>query len=179
MAIRELVELAARIAELERRFSGMMRHGTVAEVDTNTQRIRLDFGPAHGISGRFLSPWIPYAQFSGALRVHTPPTVGQQFTAMSPNGDFQQAVAVPLTHSNANPSPSTAADQNVVRFGDVTLTLAEDHLEVSVGEVRFKVDGTNVEITGGEVRHNSKNIGDSHIHSGVLSGPSVTGTPAN
>ena len=69
MAIRELVELAARIAELERRFSGMMRHGTVAEVDTEAQRIRLDFGPAHGTSGRFLSPWIPYAQFSGALRV--------------------------------------------------------------------------------------------------------------
>ncbi len=179
MAIRELVELAARIAELERRFSGMMRHGTVAEVDTNTQRIRLDFGPAHGTEGRFLSPWIPYAQFSGALRVHTPPSVGQQFTAMSPNGDFQQAVAVPLTHSNANPSPSTAADQNVLSFGSVTVTLAEDSVEFAVGDVRFKVDGANVEITGGEVRHNGKNIGDSHIHSGVLSGPSVTGTPAN
>ena len=179
MAIRELVELAARIAELERRFSGMMRHGTVAEVDTEAQRIRLDFGPAHGTSGRFLSPWIPYAQFSGALRVHTPPSVGQQFTAMSPNGDFQQAVAVPLTHSNANPSPSTAADQNVLSFGAVTVTLAEDSLEIAVGGVRFKVDGTNVEITGGDVRHNGKNIGDSHIHSGVRSGPSSTGTPAN
>jgi hypothetical protein len=67
----------------------------------------------------------------------------------------------------------------VVRFGDVTLTLAEDSLEVAVGGVRFKVDGANVEISGGEVRHNSKNIGDSHIHSGVLSGPSVTGAPAN
>lgn len=179
MAIRELVELAARIAELERRFSGMMRHGTVAEVDTTTQRIRLDFGPAHGASGRFLSPWIPYAQFSGALRLHTPPSVGQQFTAMSPNGDFQQAVAVPLTHSSANPSPSTAADQNVLSFGSVTVTLAEDSLEVSVGGVRFKVDGANVEITGGEIRHNGRNIGDSHIHNGVSSGPSVTGTPAN
>lgn len=179
MAIRELVELAARIAELERRFSGMMRHGTVAEVDTETQRIRLDFGLAHGTEGRFLSPWIPYAQFSGALRVHTPPTVGQQFTAMSPNGDFQQAVAVPLTHSNANPSPSMASDQNVVRFGAVTVTLAQDSLEIAVGSVRFKVDGTNVEITCGQVRHNGTNIGDSHIHSGVLSGPSVTGAPAN
>ena len=179
MAIRELVELAARIAELERRFSGMMRHGTVAEVDTETHRIRLDFGPAHGTSGRFLSPWIPYAQFSGALRVHTPPSIGQQFTAMSPNGDFQQAVAVPLTHSNANPSPSTAADQNVLHFGAVTVTLAEDSLEIAVGGVRFKVDGANVEITGGQVRHNGTNIGDSHIHSGVLSGPSVTGMPAN
>ena len=76
-------------------------------------------GPRMAAEGRFLSPWVPYAQFSGALRVHTPPTVGQQFTAMSPTGDFQQAVAVPLTHSTANPSPSTAAEQNVLSFGDV------------------------------------------------------------
>ncbi|MCI5078715.1 hypothetical protein [Oricola sp.] len=179
MAFRELVELVARVAELERRFAGMMRHGTVAEVDPARQRIRLDFGPAHGAEGRFLSPWVPYAQFSGALRVHTPPTVGQQFTAMSPTGDFQQAVAVPLTHSTANPSPSTAADQNVLSFGDVTLTLAEDRLEIAVGAVRFKVDGDNVEITGGEVRHNGANIGDSHVHGGVASGPSVSDVPAN
>ena len=179
MAIREIVELVARVTDLERRVAGVMRHGTVAEVDSGRQRMRLDFGPTHGAEGRFLSPWIPYAQFSGALRVHTPPSVGQQFTAMSPNGDFQQAVAVPLTHSTANPSPSTAADQNVLSFGNVTLTLAEDRLEIAVGGVTFKVTGANVEITGGEVRHNGKNIGDSHIHGGVLSGPSVTGTPAN
>lgn len=179
MAFRELVELVARVAELERRFAGMMRHGTVAEVDPSRQRIRLDFGPAHGGEGQFLSPWVPYAQFSGALRVHTPPTVGQQFTAMSPTGDFQQAVAVPLTHSTANPSPSTAADQNVLSFGDVRLTLAEDHLEIAVGAVRFKVDGDNVEITGGEVRHNGRNIGDSHIHGGVATGLAESDVPAN
>ena len=179
MAFQELVELVARVAELERRFAGMMRHGTVAEVDPARQRVRLDFGPAHGGEGRFLSPWVPYAQFSGALRVHTPPTVGQQFTALSPTGDFQQAVTVPLTHHDGNPSPSTAADQNVVAFGNVTLTLAEDHLEIAVGAVRFKVDGDNVEITGGEVRHNGTNIGDSHIHGGVSSGPSESDVPAN
>ena len=75
MAIREIVELVARVTDLERRVAGVMRHGTVAEVDPGRQRMRLDFGPTHGGQGRFLSPWLPYAQFSGALRVHTPPTV--------------------------------------------------------------------------------------------------------
>ena len=111
MAVRELVELVSRVAELERRFAGVLRHGTVAEVDPERQRVRLDLGPAHGAEGRFLSPWVPYAQFSGALRVHTPPTVGQQLTAMSPSGDFQKAVALPLTHHSGNPSPSTAGDE--------------------------------------------------------------------
>lgn len=145
MAIRELVEIAARVAELERRIAGVMRHGVVAEVDPEKQRVRLDFGPSHGGEGKFLSPWVPYAQFSGALKVHTPPTVGQQLTAMSPTGDFRQAVAIPLTHSDQNPSPSGAGDQNVVTYGNVTMTVADDLVEVRVGGALLKI--TSAEIT--------------------------------
>lgn len=145
MAIREIVELVARVTDLERRVAGVMRHGTVAEVDPGRQRMRLDFGPAHGGQGRFLSPWLPYAQFSGALRVHTPPTVGQQFTVMSPSGDFQQAVAVPLTHHAGNPSPSTAGDENVITYGNVRMTLSDDLVHVDVGGSLLKM--TAAEIT--------------------------------
>lgn len=56
MAIRELVELAARVTDMERRMASVMRHGTVAEVDPGTQRVRINFGPAHGGEGDFLSP---------------------------------------------------------------------------------------------------------------------------
>jgi phage baseplate assembly protein gpV len=145
MAIREIVELVARVTDLERRVAGVMRHGTVAEVDPGRQRMRLDFGPTHGGRGRFLSPWLPYTQFSGALRVHTPPTVGQQFTVMSPSGDFQQAVAVPLTHHAGNPSPSTAGDENVITYGNVRMTLADDLVRVDVGGSLLKM--TAAEIT--------------------------------
>ena len=41
--MRELVELAARVAELERRFSGVLRHGTVAQVDPEKATLRLTF----------------------------------------------------------------------------------------------------------------------------------------
>jgi len=145
MAIREIVELVARVTDLERRVAGVMRHGSVAEVDPERQRIRLDFGLTHGGQGRFLSPWLPYAQFSGALRVHTPPTVGQQFTVMSPTGDFQQAVAVPLTHHAGNPSPSTAGDENVITYGNVRMTLADDLVRIVVG-------GSTLEITSEEIK---------------------------
>lgn len=164
MAIREIAEMAARLADLERRVSGMVRHGTVAEVDPSGQRIRLDMGPAHGGEGQFLSPWIPYAQIAGDLRVHTPPSVGQQFTAVSPTGDVRQAVAMPLTFSDATPSPSGSGSENVVSFGDVTITLAGGGVDVVVGGVTFSITGGGVEITGGEVRHNGKNIGDTHTH---------------
>ena len=150
MAVRELVELVSRVAELERRFAGVLRHGTVAEVDPERQRVRLDLGPVHGAEGRFLSPWVPYAQFSGALRVHTPPTVGQQLTAMSPSGDFQQAVALPLTHHSGNPSPSKAGDENVVTYGNVRMTLANDLVRVDVGGTLFELSSAKVTLSTGD-----------------------------
>jgi phage baseplate assembly protein gpV len=161
MAVRELVELVSRVAELERRFAGVLRHGTVAEVDPERQRVRLDLGPVHGAGGRFLSPWVPYAQFSGALRVHTPPTVGQQLTAMSPSGDFQQAVALPLTHHSGNPSPSKAGDENVMTYGNVRMTLADDlvrvvvsgtRLELSSAKVTLSMGGSSIEMTDAGVK---------------------------
>lgn len=179
MAIQELVELVSRMAEIERRMSGMVRHGTVAAVDPATQRVRLDFGPAHGAEGRFLSPWVPYSQFAGALNVHTPPTVGQQFTAVSPNGDFQQAVAVPLAHSGATPSPSSAGDQNVITYGDVTITLASGLARIVVGGVTFAITGGGVEITGGTVTHNGTNIGDTHTHTDTPGLGAGTTSPPN
>lgn len=192
--MREVAELAARIAELERRFSGVMRHGTVEEIDTGRHRVRLNFGG--DIDGKlFLSPWVPYAQIAGALKVHTPPSKGQQFTALAPNGDWQQAVALPMTWSDENKSPSSKGDENVLTFGNVTATIKDDLCEVAVGAatlkltsaaVTIKVGGVNIEVSdagvaivGGKVSHDGKNIGATHIHGGVIPGGGLTDVPAN
>ncbi len=176
--MREIVELAARIAELERRFSGMMRHGTVEEVDTSRHRVRLKFGT--DVEGKpFLSPWIPYAQMAGALKVHVPPSIGQQFTLMAPAGDWQQAVAVPFTWSNQNPAPSESGEENVLTFGDVRVTLKDGRLEIRTAGVTLGITNDGLAITGGEVRHDGKNIGATHTHGGVVSGIAETEAPAN
>lgn len=176
--MREVVELAARIAELERRFAGLMRHGTVEEIDHTRHRMRLNFGK--DIDGKpFLSPWVPYAQVAGALKVHTPPSKGQQFTALSPNGDWQQAIALPMTWSDQNASPSTADNEHVLTFGDVRLTIRHQVLEARVGAVTLKVTPEGIAITGGKVTHQDKNIGATHIHGGVAPGSGLTDVPAN
>jgi phage baseplate assembly protein V len=194
MAVRELVELASRVAELERRFSGVMRHGTVEEVDAARQRVRLNFGK--DVDGKpFLSPWVPYAQIAGALKVHTPPSKGQQFTLLSPAGDWQQAVAVPMTWSDQNKSPSHSGDENVLTCGDVRATLKDSLCEVVVGAVSLRltsaavtitaggvsveVSDAGVAITGGKVTHQARNIGSTHIHGGVVPGGGLTDVPAN
>ncbi|MBN9021024.1 MAG: phage baseplate assembly protein V [Rhizobiales bacterium] len=174
--MREIVELAARIAELERRFSGMVRHGTVEEVDTSRHCVRLKFGT--DVEAKpFLSPWIPYAQMAGALKVHVPPSVGQQFTLMAPAGDWQQAVAVPFTWSNQNPAPSESGEENVLTFGDVSVTLKDSRFEISAAGVTLELTGNGLAITGGEVSHDGRNIGSTHTHGGVALGTAETETP--
>lgn len=176
--MREIVELAARIAELERRISGMMRHGTVEEVDPARQRVRLKFGT--DVEGSpFLSPWVPYAQIAGALKVHTPPSRGQQFSLMAPAGDWQQAVALPYTWSSQNPAPSGSGDEHVLTFGAVNMTVKDDRLLIDVGGVTLHITGEGLAIAGGEVKHDGKNIGATHTHGGVVIGSDLTDVPVS
>jgi phage baseplate assembly protein V len=141
--MRALVEAFSRIAEIERRQAGMIRHGTVAEVDPAAGTVRIKLGTATG-GGDLLSPPVPYSQMAGGLKAHIPPTVGQQFTMFSPSGDYRQAVALPLTWSDENESPGTEGDQNVVTFGDVKV-------EMGAGELRVSVGASSITLTAGGI----------------------------
>ena len=173
--MREFSELAGRIAELERRISQIIRSGTVDQVDAASGLVRLKIGS--GATGELLSPWVSYGQTGGALKAHIPPSVGQQMTLMSPSGGFDQSIALPMGFSDANPSPSSAGDQNVITFGSATITLNGSGLTIAVGGVSMAISSAGVAITGGSVTHNGKNIGSTHIHGGVVSGPANTSVP--
>lgn len=190
--MRELSELVARVAELERRVSGTMRHGRVAEVNPSEGWVRLDFGPATG-GGRFLSPKIPYAQIAGALKVHTPPSTGQQMTMIAPSGDWSQSVAVPMTWSNSNEAPSDAGDEHVLTFGEWRITLKGASLKFECGDLTLEktnsgmmlaVGGTTWSFTaagltqeGGQIDHDGHRIDKTHKHTDVMTGPALTGPP--
>ena len=149
--MRELAELVVRIAELERRFANMMRHGTVEEVDAKKQRLRIRLG--EGDDGApFIGPWVPYAQIAGDLKLHTPPSKGQQMTMLNPTGDFRQAVAIPLTWSDRNQSPSEKPDEHVLSFGSVQITLKENELEFKVGnEARLLMTAEKIVAEVGQI----------------------------
>lgn len=190
--MRELAELVARVAELERRVAGTMRHGRVAEVNASEAWVRLDFGPATG-GGRFLSPKIPYAQIAGALKVHTPPSEGQQMTMVSPSGDWSQAVAVPMTWSNRNESPSDEESEHVLTFGDWRITLKEQSLKfecgdltlektnsgmtLSVGGTQWAFSSSGLSQTGGSIDHDGTIIDKTHRHKDTATGPAFSGVP--
>lgn len=186
-----LTDIIRRQSETDRRLDGMVKQGAVAEVDPKNGTVRLHLGGSDGDD--FLSPHIPYAQMAGGLKVHSPPTVGQQMTILSGSGDFRQGLALPMTWSDNNRAPSEKGDENVITFGNFRAELRGDELLVTIGGfslslkssgATFSVDGVTHEITGagvatdgGEISHDGKNIGSDHIHGGVESGGSTTSGP--
>ena len=173
---RELASLRRRIADLERRQENSARHGAVTDVDAEKQLVRLAIGK--GPDGTVQkSAWIPYGQFAGALKVHTPPTVGQNMSMFAPGGSIEQAVALPFTWNDDNESPSDKEDENVITYGDVRLTLKEDHIRIEISGVVWKLSGEGFAQAGGGMGHDGQDVGKTHRHPEVMPGPAETGTP--
>ncbi len=135
--MREIIDILNRLASVEKRLSSMVRHGPVAQVNPAEGWVRLNLG--EGDKGPLLSPKIPYAQMAGALKVHAPPSEGQQMTYFAPGGDPRQAMALPMTWSNANPSPSASGEENVLTFGSVTIAIKGESVRITVGNTWFEV----------------------------------------
>lgn len=166
-----LVQMAGRIAELERKMAASHRQGLVSSVDAANGLVRLDLGDG------MLSPWLPYVQTAGALKVHSPPSVGQMMAMIAPSGETSQGFATALSFGAGNAPPSTAPDQHVVTFGAVRLDLDADGVTVTVGGVSLRVSAAGIAITGGQVTHDGVNIGSTHVHGGVVRGGSPTNGP--
>lgn len=170
-----LLDLAFRIAILEQRLASMVRHGPAAEVNAAEGWVRLNLG--EGEDGPLLSPKINYAQMAGGLKLHAPPTVGQNMTIIAPNGDMRQAIAVPMTWSDQNESPSDKADENVLTFGSVRIALTDGGVKVTVGGFSIDITGAGLKALGGKIEHDGKEIGSTHRHRDVEPGAGQSGEP--
>lgn len=174
--MRELAELVLRVSELERRLANIFRHGTAEQVDPEKQLVRMRLGEdANGQP--FVGPWVPYAQIAGALKVHTPPSQGQQLTMLNPTGDMRQAIAMPMTWSEANPSPSTKGDEHVLTFGNVRIDLKGGSLKITVGGHSVEISGDGTVFSGAKIEHDGHLIDKTHVHTEVFKGPDLTGPP--
>lgn len=196
--MREFAELVKRVADLEQRLERTMRAGTVAQVDAARQRFRMRLNSDSGEP--FLGPWIPYGQTAGAMKLHNPPSVGQQMMMLAPAGDYRQATAYPMTFSDENQSPASGGDEHVLTFGQVRVEIRDGQLKATVGgssveltpeTVTINIGGSTLtlttskieaatalmQVTGSQLRHNSKNVGDTHRHRDVTPGPANTGIP--
>ena len=168
----EIGKLHERIAQLEGRLERICRPGTIVDdadidvSDPSKPRARIQVGVKDDGSPK-KGPFVPYTTIAGARNQHNPPSKGQQFLHLSPDGDFEQGLLVPLGHSDNVQAPSTdlgtyvdAAGQTDVRFkdgkhqvkaGDKTL-----HLITTDGQ-RIQVDDiTKLVIKIGDTPYNLK-----------------------
>jgi phage baseplate assembly protein gpV len=172
----DLVEMALRIAELERKFASMVVVGTVHSVDTKAGTARLEFG-SDETGAPFLGPDRPYSQVAGAIKSHCPPSIGQQMVQISPGGDWKQAFHVPLSWSDANASPGDGPDP-AFTYRDVRVDVSDGRLRIAVGDAAVELTGSAfkmlanlVQAEGSSLKHNAKEVGDQHGHVSAPPGP--------
>ena len=105
--------------------------------------------------------------FIGGSRSH-PVVVATGDRRTRPKGRAEGDVTI--YHSGGDEIHFTESGMNIKSAGNpITMT---------VGGCTFKMSSAGLEITGGTIKHNGKDIGDTHTHTGVMPGPANTGPPA-
>src|SRR3989344_4561360 len=190
--IERLAALEAELEDLRRRADGHNRIGTVAAVD-----------PAKGVCqvshGELLSPWIKYTNLAaGGISETRHPSPGEQCLLINYGGGdgSAQAVAILALPSAQFPPVSVRAELHRRTYPDGTessydhaahaldwkngpTTVKADQacIELLSNGSGLRIDASGVHLVGPGVDHDGVNIGKTHKHSGVQSGPSKTGGP--
>ncbi|MFK0336774.1 phage baseplate assembly protein [Agrobacterium deltaense] len=118
--------------------------------------------------------------------ISSPPKGSKGLLLPSPNNpDF--AVVLGLEHPARRPADIPGggsalydAAGNIIKvvMGDgIVIDVAGSAYLVRKGGVTFRISGAGVDVTGGYIRHNGKDIGDTHRHTGVVPGSGSTGVP--
>ncbi|ACO79893.1 Phage P2 baseplate assembly gpV-like protein [Azotobacter vinelandii CA] len=177
---------AMNTADLTRRLENLIRLGTVAEVDPDVARCRVQ-------TGGLLTGWLPWlAERAGFDRTWNPPSTGEQCLLLSPSGDPATGIVLLGLYSTASPAPddSLTRHRRTYRDGAVIEYDTESHtLRATLpdgGQADIVAPGGvtilgNVTITGlVTVTEDVIAAGISlvqHVHGGVMPGGATTGGP--
>jgi phage baseplate assembly protein gpV len=176
MTQRALLAIMERLQEHERRIGGSELKGKVTDVDPAKQICRIEIGKDED-GNPVLSPWATYKQTAGAMKFHNPPSVGQPMVIRSETGDIDQGMAEPFRWNDDNPSPSDDGSTHKMTFGDVTVTITPGQLRAEVGGSSVTITAEGIALEGPEVTHNGVKIDETHKHTDVEPGGSLSGPP--
>lgn len=181
--VRLLRSVLARTVETDRRIGGIEFRGRVAEVDGARHAVRLVIGQTPE-GDDVLGPWTPVAQTAGALKVHDLPAVGQQGAIRSANGDIEQGTFSPFHWSEGFEAISDDPDVKIMTLGATTITWTAASIRLEVGATMLELTGSGIRlngqlvaVTGARHTHNDVNVGDTHVHAGVMPGGADTDLP--
>lgn len=151
--------LADRLAALEGRLERMFRYGTIVDdkdidvSDASKPRARIEVGKDDDDKS-VLGPMVPYSTVAGARNQHNPPSKGQQLLQIAPDGDHEQAILIPLGHSDNVKSPSTDPKTYVDQIGKTVNTQKD-------GSWKQEVEKASTAMSKGKIDHR---VGDQTEH---------------
>lgn len=169
--MRAIVEMKADLEMLKTAFGNALKVGPVEVIDAD-KGYRIKLGEGEG-GQPYLSPWYPHPESGGATSTWVPLSKGQIVGILNPAGDQRQGILLRAGFSGENSAPSDDLAANVFAAFGLTATVKGGKLTIDGDLV---VNG-NVDFAEGHVRHNRTNIGDTHVHGGIVPGPADTGTP--
>lgn len=125
----------------------MLRPGTIAAVDHDGARVRVQ-------SGKLLTRWLPwFERRAGNVRTWCPPSVGEQCLVLSPGGDMSSGMVLVGLDSEANPAPSASGSLHRTQYPDGTV-IDYDHVTHSLqvnapsgSMIQFQVGATVLSLT--------------------------------
>lgn len=185
--------------DASRRVNSAVEIGTVSKVDHKLHRYRVKIGELE-------TDWIPKTLArSGKTKTYESLDEGEQVVLVAPSGDLSQAVIVGSVATEETQSGTKGSEHRTVypdgtivdyddeagglkvalaagrssttTVGGVTFVTSKDGVSIKVGAVTFVLSGDGLAITGGQVTHDGLNIGSTHVHGGIIVGPSDTQGP--
>lgn len=167
--------------DLLRRLENLLRPGTVHAVDHAAARIRV-------ASGDLLTDWLPwFERRAGTTRSWSPPTIGEQCLLLCPGGEMAAGLVLVGLYSDSNPAPVDGPDLHHAAFADgavieydqaghsLRATLPAGATVSVTAPGGITLDTPQVTVTGDVVANGISLV--HHVHGGVQSGGSNTGSP--
>ncbi len=101
------------LGETDRRHGSSFRVGVIEEADYPARRVRVRMA-ADALTG-----WLPFAAIrAGALRVWSPPSIGEQVMIVAPAGDLNRGVVMPAIYRDLFPAPSDDPNLDILIWDD-------------------------------------------------------------
>jgi len=189
--------------ELTRLLHNLIRLGTIAEVDHAAARVRVQSGelltdwlPWFERRAGTTRDWDPPTKGEQVM-VFSPggdPRAGIVLTgifsdahpAPANSGDVWRRImpdgaALEYDHQTSHLQATLPGSATLDTQGDVSVSTAAALTATAAGGATINADTTingTLAVVGGSVTHNGTDIGNTHTHGGVASGPSKTGTPS-
>ncbi|MFP1727651.1 phage baseplate assembly protein V [Lonsdalea quercina] len=182
-----------QLTEIMRLLLNIVRTGVITDVDNARWLCRVQ-------TGNLQTGWLNWLTTrAGTARTWWKPSPGEQVLLLSLGGELTTAFVLPAIFSSENPPPSASDEALVTRFPDgghfeyepengrllirginSVAIEAADSIALTTGQLTIDAGQTiiNGPVTqsGGTMSSNGVVV-HTHVHSGVLPGPSPTGGP--